>query len=324
MTQRSGTRRRSVASRSSSHGTPPAARGRRSRRALTEMIAGYAFASPALFLFALFVGVPLVGSFVLSFAQWDLLSDDFGWVGGANYAQLASDESLPRVLLNSLVFALATATLHLVLGLLIAMAVNAAASRFVQAWATVSYVFPFFVSAGAAALLARYLLSPDFGPVSYYLGRLGIDAPNWLSDPDWALPSLVVLDLWQTVGFTFLIFLVGLQGIPKEYYEAAKIDGAGAFRRFFTITLPMVSPTTLFAMIVSFAGAFQIFTWPYIVTAGGPGGATRTIVYYIYERAFRGFDIGYGAALGVLTIVILALVTVVQLVSSKKWVHYER
>jgi len=288
------------------------------------LIAGYAFASPALLLFALFIGVPLVGTFVLSFTQWDLLSGDFGWVAAENYARLATDDVLPRVLLNSLLFSIATATLHLIVGLLLALAVNTAASRFIQAWSTVAYVFPFFVSAGAAALLARYLLSPDFGPVNHYLAKVGIDGPNWLSDPVWALPSLVVLDMWQTAGFTFLIFLVGLQGIPKEYYEAARIDGAGTLRRFFSITLPMISPTTLFAMIVSFAGAFQIFTWPYIVTAGGPGGATRTIVYYIYEKAFRGFDIGYGAALGVLTIVILAAVTVIQLVASRRWVHYER
>lgn len=289
-----------------------------------EALSGYLFAAPALILFVFFIAIPILGTIALSFTRADLLTGQVPWAGVSNYARMGSDSQLGKVLINTFVFSLCTAAAHIVIGLLLAVAVNSLSSRFMKAWSSIAFVFSFFVSAGAAALMAKYLLSPDFGPVNYYLSLIGINGPNWLSDPHWAMFSIIVLDLWQTVGFTFLIFLVGLQGISPEYAEAAKVDGAGPVRRFFRITVPLISPTTLFATIVSFAGAFQMFTWPYIVTAGGPAKATKTVVYYIYESAFRNFNIGYGAALGVLTIVILGIFTALQMAASKKWVHYER
>ena len=143
------------------------------------------------------------------------------------------------------------------------------------------------MSAGAVAVMWSYILSGSTGPLNYYLSRLGMSPPDWLASGTWALPSLVGVDLWQTVGITFIIFLVGLQTIPSALYEAAAIYGVGPFQRFRHITFPMLSPATLVASVTAFIGAFEIFTWPYVITSGGPGDATLTIMVYIFRVSFR-------------------------------------
>jgi multiple sugar transport system permease protein len=185
-------------------------------------------------------------------------------------------------------------------------------------------VVPFLMSAGAVAVMWSYILSGSTGPLNYYLERLGTSPPDWLASGTWALPSLVGVDLWQTVGITFIIFLVGLQTIPSVLYEAAAIDGVGPFQRFRYVTFPMLSPATLVASVTAFIGAFEIFTWPYVITNGGPGNATLTIMVYVFRVSFRNLQLGYGAAISIVNLVVLVALVALGLGIARRWVHYER
>jgi multiple sugar transport system permease protein len=180
------------------------------------------------------------------------------------------------------------------------------------------------MSAGTVALMWSYVLNGQTGPFNYYLAKLGISAPNWLGSSTWGIPGLVIVDVWATLGFTFIIFLVGLQTIPVDLYEAAAIDGAGGLAKFRRVTLPMLSPATFIASITAFIGAFEIFTWPLIDTNGGPGIATTTIVLYIYRSAFQNYQFGYSAVVSLINIGILLSFAAVMTVIARRWVHYER
>jgi multiple sugar transport system permease protein len=289
----------------------------------SQKLKAYAFVSPAAILFLAFIAIPFLGIFVVSFLQWDLLSSPH-WAGLANYKALVHDPLLGRVLLNSLIFDVLTTTLHIIIGMGLALAVNSVRSRIVRYWVRTAFVAPFLMSAGAVAVMWSYVLSDSTGPLSYYLRQIGISPPNWLGSSFWALPSLVGIDVWQTVGITFIIFLVGLQTIPSQLYEAARIDGAGVWKRFRYVTFPMLSPATLVASVTAFIGAFEIFTWPLVVTSGGPGNATTTIMLYIYEVSFRNFELGYGAALSLVNLVVLVAFVSLMLWLARRWVHYER
>jgi multiple sugar transport system permease protein len=293
------------------------------RHSLKESLAGFVYVAPASLLFLVFVLAPLVGTLVLAFVNWGLLGTVTP-AGFSNFTKLFSDSEFGEALLNTLYFAVASSAVHLVLGLGLGLLVVNMKSRVLSYFARTAIVLPFLISAGSVALVAQYVLSSDFGPLNYYLEKLGMSPPNWLESPVWAMPALVGVDVWQTIGFTFIIFLVGLQGIPQQYYEAASLDGAGPFRRFTNVTLPLLSPTIFLASILSFIGAFQVFTWPDIITQGGPGHATETLVYYIYKQAFQNFDLGYGAAIGVVVIVILVIVTGIQFYISRRLVNYDR
>ena len=159
--------------------------------------------------------------------------------------------------------------------------------------------------------------------MNFYFQKLGIHPPNWLLAPAWAFPTIIFIDLWRTIGFTFIILLAGLQGVPKTLYEAAMIDGAGPFRRFFNITIPMMSPTLFAATILTFIGAFQIFEPMLILTDGGPGNRTRSLVLNIFETGFQSFEMGYASAMAMVVFFVIMVVTILQLRLSRYWVHYE-
>jgi multiple sugar transport system permease protein len=298
--------------------------GRRQRLGRTsQRVKAYLFVSPAAILFLAFIGIPFIGIFVFSFLQWDLLSPPH-YVGLANFRMLGHDSELPHALVNSLLFDVMTTTLHVVLGLGLALAVTTVQVKAVRYFARTAIVAPFLMSAGAVALMWSYILSASTGPLNYYLSRLGMSPPNWLASGTWALPSLVGVDVWGTLGITFIIFLVGLQNIPTQLYEAATVDGVGALQRFRYITLPMLSPATFVASTIAFIGAFEIFTWPFVITSGGPGQATTTIMLYIYQVAFRNFQIGYSSALSLVNVAVLAVFVAFMMLVARRWVHYER
>jgi multiple sugar transport system permease protein len=194
----------------------------------------------------------------------------------------------------------------------------------VRYWARTAIVTPFLMSAGVVALMWSYILAGQTGPFNYYLAKIGVQAPNWLGSSTWGIPGLVIIDVWATLGFTFIIFLVGLQTIPTDLYEAAAIDGAGGLAKFRSITLPMLSPATFIASLTAFIGAFEIFTWPLIDTNGGPGIATTTIVLYIYRSAFQNYQFGYSAVVSLINIAILLSFAAAATLVAKRWVHYER
>jgi multiple sugar transport system permease protein len=304
---------------------PGALLGRRRRRneSVTQTpLTAFAFLSPALVLFTIFLIGPMLGTLVLSFFAWDLLTPpEFAGLG--NYAKMLSDPSVARVLANTAVFTFASLVIHIGLGLGLALAVNRAVSPVLRYFLRTAYFFPQLLSWAAVALMWKYALDPDFGFVNYYLAKLGISAPAWMIDPSWALLALIAVDGWKTLGFIFIVLLAGLQGIPRGLYEAAALDGAGPLRQFWNITIPMLSPTLFFASLVTFIGAFQIFEPMFIMTQGGPGDATRSIVMLIYETGFRKFQMGYASALAVVVLLIIMAVTLLYMWGARYWVHHE-
>jgi multiple sugar transport system permease protein len=316
---------RNAASRRASGAAATSPPGRRRPRGIgrRQPLAAYLLLSPALALYIAFIGIPLVGIVAISFVQWDLISPPH-FVGLGNYRAIGHDHQLGQTLSNTFFFTIMTTALHIVLGMALAIAVTTVRSRAVRFWARTAIVTPFLMSAGVVALMWSYIMADTTGPLNYYLTKLGLHPPNWLASGTWSLPALVIIDVWATLGFTFIIFLVGLQSIPGELYEAASIDGAGAFTRFRRITLPMLSPATFIASATAFIGAFEIFTWPLIDTNGGPGIATQTVLLYIYRDAFQNYQFGYTAVISLINVAILVSFVVVMGLLARRWVHYER
>lgn len=283
-------------------------------------MAGWLFISPALLLFLLFILGPFVAALALSLFSWDLLTPA-EFVGIENFRNLASDGLLLRALGNTFVFAFASVVTHLVGGLLLAIAVNRGMNKVLSYFVRTAVFFPFLISWAAVALLWKYVLDPAFGLLSYYVSLVGITVPGWFTDPAWALASIIGIDFWHTIGFTFLIMLAGLQTVPKEMVEAARCDGANRFQVFFNITLPLMSPTMFFASVITFIGAFQIFDPIQIITSGGPNDSTISAVMYLYQTGFQAFQIGYASTIALVVFAVIMLVTLLQFWGSRKWVH---
>jgi len=297
-------------------------RAGRSRPARRELLYGYAFLSPALILFVVFIADPLVGAIGLSFYAWDLFSTR-EFVGLQNYRDLLDDEIARTAIRNSFVFAFGSIVLHIGLGLLLAVAVNRPIHGALRYFLRTAYFFPLLISWASVSLIWLYALNPNFGFFNYYLRQLGFDPPNWLVDRDWSMAALLFVDLWRTLGFTFIILLAGLQGVPRTLYEAAMLDGAGAGRRFVDVTLPMISPTLFFTLVLNFIGAFQIFEPMFIMTNGGPANSTRSLVQHIFETGFRSFEMGYASAMAIVVFGVIMIATLVQFALGRSWVHYE-
>ncbi len=282
---------------------------------------GYLFLSPAVLLFALFIVGPFFFAIFLSFYQWDLLTPRT-FYGLGNFREMLDDPLLRKALRNTFAFAIASVVTHVVGAFALALAVNGLKGRAVSYFARTSLFFPFVISWAAVALLWRYVLSPSFGLLSYYAGKLGFTPPDWFNDPQWTLPAIIGIDWWHTIGFTFVIMLAGLQAVPQELVEAARTDGAGWWRILWNVTIPMMSPTIFFVTVITFLGAFQIFDPMQIITpGGGPDKSTLTIVMYLYQRGFQRFTVGYAAAVSLLMFVIMMAVTLMQFVGSRRWVH---
>ncbi len=283
-------------------------------------LAGWLFISPALLLFLLFILGPFIAAMVLSLYSYDLLTPA-KFIGLDNFAALLQDKLLIKALGNTFIFAFASVVTHLVGGLLLALAVNRGLNRVLSYFVRTAVFFPFLISWAAVALLWKYVLDPTFGIFSYYLGTIGITAPGWFTDPNWALPSIIGIDFWHTIGYTFLIMLAGLQTVPTEMTEAARVDGANSVQTFFFVTLPLMTPTMFFASVITFIGAFQIFDPVQIITQGGPNDATITAVMYLYQTGFQAFQIGYASTIALVVFAVIMLVTLLQFWGSRKWVH---
>lgn len=272
-------------------------------------------------LFLVFVLGPFVVAIGLSLFRWDMLTPP-EFIGVENLLTLATDASFYNALRNTFAFSIASMVTHLVAGFALALAVNQLRSRIASYFVRTSLFFPFVISWAAVALLWRYVLDPTFGMGTHYLQQLGIPTPNWFTDPQWALPAIIGIDWWHTVGFTFVIMLAGLQTVPDQLHEAARIDGANAWQRMWNVTIPMMSPTIFFASVITFIGAFQIFDPIQIITPnGGPDESTLSIVMYLYQQGFQTFRAGYASAVALVVFVIMALVTALQFWVSRKWVH---
>jgi multiple sugar transport system permease protein len=186
-----------------------------------------------------------------------------------------------------------------------------------------AYFLPVISSTVAISLIWEWLYEPQYGLLNYVLGFLGIHGIQWLGDPNTAMPSIMIVSIWRDLGFNMVIFLAGLQAVPQELHEAAAIDGAGSFERFRFVTLPMLSPTIFFVIVLSIIGSFKVFDQAYVMTQGGPLNATTTVVYYIFTQAFQWFHMGYAAALGYVLFAIILAFTLLQFKLQRSWVHYE-
>ncbi|GHO42087.1 carbohydrate ABC transporter permease [Ktedonospora formicarum] len=303
-------------------GSSGAGRKRRSPGEKREALVGYLFLSPAFFLFIVFIGGPVIASIVISFYKWDILTAPT-FAGLANYAKLFTDKAFLQSLLNTFIFTFWSMVLHIGLGLLLALAVNRAMPAPLKYFLRTAYFFPMLMSWASVALMWKFALDPSFGFINYYFELLGIQPPNWLLSPQWAMPTIIFVDLWRTLGFTFIILLAGLQGVPAHLHEAARIDGAGTFQRFWHVIVPLLSPTIFFTSIMTFIGAFQVFEPMYIMTQGGPGNATRSIVQLIFESGFRSFQMGYSSTIALVVFVVIMMVTLIQMRAGRYWVNYD-
>jgi multiple sugar transport system permease protein len=263
--------------------------GRRRRR---QARTAYLFLAPGLALFAAFRLYPLLEGLRLSFTNARLGRASEQFVGFANYARLVEDTRFHVSLSNTAFYALASTLPVLVIPLLLALALNRGALKNVLRGV---FFFPFTLSVVTVGLAWLWLLDPVVGPFNYYLRRLGAPAHSWLADPNTAMWAIIVTTVWWVTGYYLVIYLAGLQDIPRDLYEAAALDGAGGWRSFWAITVPLLRPVLLFVMVTHVIGSFQLFGQVFVLTGGGPGDATRTVVQHLYETAFQNF-FQFGAA----------------------------
>lgn len=288
-----------------------------------DTVTAYAFLLPSLIGFALFMLYPVVFSIYLSFSDWSFFSGFSGikFIGLKNYAKLFDDFYLTASLSNNLFLSLMSVPLTIVLSLILASFLNLNI-RFRGAVRTLVFM-PYIATLVAVAIVFGALYHPEYGPINSFLRAVGIaDPPRWLSDVKWALPSVSFLWSWKHLGYMTVIFMAGLQSIPRIYYEAARIDGAGSLRQFLVITWPLVSPTTFFLAVTGVMNSLKIFPEIKILTEGGPGTSTYTMVYHIYTEAFENYRMGYAATLALLFFFITMIVTLIQWAFQKKWVNY--
>jgi multiple sugar transport system permease protein len=294
----------------------------RAARATREGRTAFVFLIPALITFLLFVFVPTLGVVGLSFFDWNLLRDG-RFIGVDNFVRLLGDQRLFAVYGSTIVMALAILAINVVIGLLLAVLLEMRMPRWLSGVFRLSFLFPFVVSSSAVALIWRFLFNKDLGLVNYWLGLVGIDRIDWLGSSAFAPVAVIIVSAWKTIGFSILVYIAGLQSIPNELKEAAIVDGANAWTRFWRITFPLLSPTVFFLVVINTINAFQLFAEPRVLTQGGPGDASRTIVQYLYDQAFGNFDLGYASAIGLTLMAVLIVLTAIQFQVSRRWTFYE-
>ncbi len=276
--------------------------------------------APTIGILFAFVAYPAIRSLYLAFQEVEPFSQAYSYVGFDNFRSLFGSAEFYRSLQVSVKFSVITVVPAVALSLILALMLDA--NPFFQgAWRTL-FLLPVSISSAMAAMLWIFLFNPTAGYLNYLLEGAGITGPNWLADPRWALYSVALVTVWKEIGFNVIFFLAGLSSIPKDVTEAARIDGAGTFRRIFSITLPLLSPTILFVAVVSLISSFQVFGQIHILTGGGPAGETTTLVYNLYQDAFVNFRTGYASAQAVVLFAILLLATYLQFKVAKKRVHY--
>lgn len=285
-----------------------------------EALEGYLSLTPWMIGFVAFTAFPIVVSIVLGFTEWTVVKPP-RWIGLDNYVRMfTADPLFWQSLKATIGYVVLSLPLKLVFGLMLALLLNLKIPG-INIFRTLFYV-PAVISGVAVSLMWIWLLQPDTGVINTLLGDLGIQGPKWFWDSDWALMSVALMSIWR-VGGSAIIYLAGLQNIPAQLYEAAQVDGANAWRRFWRITLPLLTPTILFQVIIEMIDSFKIFTEAFVITQGGPLRATYFYLYYFYEEAFRNFNMGYASALAlVLTLVILAATVFINH-TSKRWVYYD-
>jgi len=277
--------------------------------------AAWLFLAPALALIGVFFFLPVAAALLLSLTDFDIYavasSENTRFVGLHNYVQLLKTPLFWSSLKNTFYFALVGGPLTIAVSLGAALLVNSKLVRWRSFFRTI-YFTPFVTTLVAVAIVWRYLYHTRYGLLNYALGALGVGPIDWLGDPHWAMPAIILMAVWKNFGYNMLIFIAGLQSIPDELYDAANVDGAGPVRQFLNVTLPMLGPTLLFVGVITMIGYFQLFAEPYVMTQGGPLRSTTSVVLYMYEEGFRWWRMGYAAAIAFVLFIVILIATLVQ------------
>jgi multiple sugar transport system permease protein len=285
-----------------------------------EALTAYLFIAPLVLGFVLWNIGPLIASLALSLTDYNLLEPP-KFVLFDNYVALLDDNVFPIAFKNTLIYALVTVPLGLVVSLALAMVMNQGVPG-TALFRTIFFI-PSVCAIVAIALVWQWIYDTDLGLLNHFLTQLGLPKFQWLQDKRLALPAIMAMSIWQGAGYTMVIYLAGLQGVPVQLYEAAEIDGAGAWARFRHVTIPILTPTTFFLLVVGFIGAFQFFAESYMMTRGGPSYATMSLVYHIYLNGFSYFKMGLASAMAWVLFAVVFVLTMIQLQYARRWVHYE-
>jgi len=295
-------------------------KSRFNQQKLKENLAGYLFILPNFLGVFLFVVFPLLFSLVMVFIDWDYMMGFSGieWVGLAHFKKLMTDEYFLQSLKNNFIFTAVTVPSAMAIGLVIAVILN----KFVylKNFLRVLFFLPYVSSIVAISIVWSVMYNPTNGPINGTLRSLGIEnLPGWLASPDLALPAIIIMVVWTYTGYTMVLYMAGLQGVPKDLYEAASIDGATGMKSFFKITVPMLKPTSFLIAVTLIISTFQVFAAVAVMTKGGPLNSTMVLAYYIYIQAFQYYEMGYAAAMSWVLFLIIFVITILQWREQKKW-----
>lgn len=283
-------------------------------------LVAYSFLLPNFLGFLIFTLIPVVCAFALSFMEWDT-ANPMVFVGFKNFVKLSTDETFKISFWNTIYYSVVSVPLTMILSLILAIILNNKIKG-VGVFRAI-FFFPYVTSLVAIAVVWNMLFHPTLGPINQVLMAMGIkNPPGWTSSVEWAMPALIIVNIWRNAGYYMVMYLAGLQGIPKELYEAATVDGANGWQKFRKITLPMLTPTTFFVSIMLTITCFKVFDIVQVMTDGGPGRSTNVLVYHIYNQAFLNFKFGYASAIAMVLFAIVLVITIIQFQFEKKWVNY--
>ncbi|WMJ89977.1 carbohydrate ABC transporter permease [Anaerocolumna sp. MB42-C2] len=292
-----------------------------SRQTKKDM-AGYVFILPNLIGVLLFTFIPIVYSLIISFTDWDFTKGfgNWNWVGFKNFLDIWKDKWFVDSLKNTIIFAVCVVLFTLVIAIILAVVID----RFCFAKTPIrlALFMPYISNVVAVAIVWVMMYSP-WGPFTQFVKSMGVkNPPQWLGDYKWALPAVIIMTVWGGIGYAVMIYTSAIQGLPKDVYEAAEVDGAGEIIKFLKLTIPFLSPTTFFLIITTLISSFQVFAPIQLMTRGGPGSSSSVLVYYIYQSAFSFYKMGYASAMSWILFILLFIVTLIQWKNQKKWVSY--
>jgi multiple sugar transport system permease protein len=285
-----------------------------------ETLTAWLFLLPSFVGFVIFTAGPVVAAGVISLLDWNLFSPPT-WAGLRNFARLGPDPTFWSALGNTVYFTFVSVPLTIVVSLALALLLNQGVRRIAVFRSLL--LLPYATITVAVAFVWIWLYIPHDGLVNAVFGLVGIDGPDWLISDTWAMPALIAMSVWKSFGFGMVVFLAGLQAIPQQLYEAAKVDGSSAWQRFRNVTIPMLSPALFFVVVTSIIGSFQVFDQAFVMTHGGPGSRTTTLVMYIYRTGFENYDQGYAAAQSLVLFAFIVVITAVQFLMQRRLVHYD-
>jgi len=287
-----------------------------------EALNGFLFISPWIIGFLIFFVGPMIGLIYLSFHRWDLIGTP-RWVGWRNYERLLTDRLFRKSLEVTIVYGMGRVPLGIFVALATAMLLNNPRIKFIGIWRTIYYM-PVVLPPVAVSLVWMWIYNPRFGIVNSTIQQVfGVQGPRWLDDPQLVLPSLIIMAVWVAAGRNMIIYLSGLQNISRELYDASDIDGAGYWARFWNITLPLLTPVIFFNLITGMIDTFKLFTQVYVMTQGGPRNESLFFTYYLYQKGFEQYQMGYASAMSVIVFVFILIITLIVFRSSRSWVYYE-